>query len=75
MKAYANIKGDSGVTAYEIKPDAILVEFGHDTLYKYSYKSAGKAVVDKMKLLAAKGRGLSTYISQKVKDKYELKLK
>lgn len=75
MKAYANIKGDSGVTGYEITADAILVEFGHDTVYKYSYKSAGKAVVEKMKALAAKGRGLSTYISQKVKDKYESKIK
>jgi hypothetical protein len=75
MKAYANIKGDSGVTGYESGTDNILVEFGHSTVYKYSYKSAGKAVIEKMKALAAKGRGLSTYISQKVRDKYESKIK
>lgn len=75
MKTYANINGDSGVTAYRISADAILVEFGYKTIYKYSYKSAGKAVIEKMKKLAAKGRGLSTYISQNVKDKYESKLK
>lgn len=75
MKTYANINGNSGVTAYEESAESILVEFGADTIYKYTYKSAGKAAVEKMKILAKNGRGLSTYISREVKDNYETKIK
>jgi hypothetical protein len=75
MIRYKNLEGGSGVTAYEPDTESIAVEFGHDAVYLYTYSSAGKAIINRMKKLAAKGRGLSTYISQKVKDKYERKLK
>ena len=75
MIRYKNLEGHSGVTAYESGTDSIAVEFGHETVYLYTYKSAGSAIIEQMKKLAQKGKGLSTYISQKVKDKYERKLK
>jgi len=74
MTPYQNLEGHSGVSAYEIKPDSIAVEFNHNAIYLYTYKSAGKRVIEKMKLLAKAGRGLSTYISQKVRDNFEKKI-
>ena len=75
MKRYKDITGRSGVTAYETGPDNICVEFNSDAVYVYTYASAGKRVVERMKKLAVAGKGLSTYISQKVKEKFESKLK
>lgn len=69
---YKNIQGDSGVTAYEPGKDHIKVVF-NDVVYLYTYKKPGKTHVEKMKKLAKDGAGLSTYISQNVKDKYEKK--
>lgn len=74
MKRYKNLEGHSGVTGYEIAPDAITVQFNHEAIYRYTYASAGKRIIEKMKQLAAGGKGLSTYISQTVKEKYEDKV-
>lgn len=71
MKKYSNRHGHSGVTAYEIGADNIQVRFTDNRLYTYSYESAGKSHVEKMKALATEGKGLSTYISRFVKEKYE----
>ena len=75
MKRYKNITGQSGVTAYNISPTGIDIEFNLDAVYRYTYASAGKAIIEKMKRLALNGEGLSTYISQHVKDKFETQLK
>jgi hypothetical protein len=75
MERYKNIEGHSGVTGYHITPDSISVEFNHDAVYQYTYNSAGKRAVEKMKQLAATGKGLSTYISQTVREKFEQKIK
>lgn len=71
MIPYKNLEGHSGVTGYENGPDSITVEFKHDALYKYTYKSAGEKAVTKMKEIAEAGRGLSTYISRHVRNNYE----
>jgi hypothetical protein len=72
MRRYRDNTGNSGVVAYEIGDDFILVQFrDSDKIYWYSYRSAGKRHVDRMKILAEQGAGLSTYVSQHVKDKYE----
>lgn len=75
MKKYRNITGNSGITAYDISLKGISVEFNYDAVYLYTYSSAGKKVIEKMKQLATEGQGLSTYISQYVKDKFETQLK
>ena len=71
MKNYANVSNSSGVVAYEYGRDWISVLFRGRVIYTYSYRSAGKQHVDSMKKLADSGKGLSTYISQHVKDLYE----
>jgi DhnA family fructose-bisphosphate aldolase class Ia len=72
MKRYANKQGTSGVVAYEIGADFIRLKFREsEETYSYSYTSAGKANVEKMKKLAAAGQGLSTFVTRKVRDKFE----
>jgi hypothetical protein len=70
-----NNSGTSGVEFYEIENKDIIVQFIDGSIYKYTYNSAGEAAVEKMKELAMSGKGLTTYINQYVKDKYEAKLK
>ena len=72
MKVYRNLSGTSGIAAYEIGADHINVRFrDNDKTYKYSYRAPGKRHVEKMKLLAENGNGLSTYISQHIRENYE----
>lgn len=72
MKRYLNLSGDSGVAAYALLPDAVKVKFrDSDRVYVYSHASAGAVRVARMKRLAQAGKGLSTYISRHVHDRYE----
>jgi hypothetical protein len=71
MQHYRNLSGDSGVTGYKIGVNYILVQFRTGKSYRYSYAHAGRQHVERMKLLATAGRGLSTYISQYVHDRYD----
>jgi hypothetical protein len=65
MKKYISKSGkQSGVTAYQIGADNIIIQFNHDTVYKYSYSSCGKQTTDALKELALASKGLGTYISQ-----------
>ncbi|NZA25090.1 hypothetical protein H0E84_01710 [Luteimonas sp. SJ-92] len=71
MQRYANLSGDSGVVAYAFTPESILVKFrGSERVYEYSHASAGRTNVARMKRLAESGRGLSTFISRHVADRY-----
>jgi hypothetical protein len=71
MKRYKNLSGDSGVVAYEVHPRRIDIRFTNGRTYKYTSRSAGADNIELMKKLAVAGRGLSTFISQVVKDGYE----
>ena len=71
MKRYRNLSGVSGVVAYGTGPDFIDVEFRGGARYRYSHRSAGQDKVEAMKLLAAAGRGLSTFIA-KSQPAYEI---
>jgi hypothetical protein len=74
VEKYKNQSRESGVSAYETGADYIIVEFiGGDT-YRYTYHSAGKRAIEMMKKLAVEGKGLSTYISQKIRQRYEKRL-
>lgn len=75
MQRYKSIKKNSGVTAYEIKPESIIVEFTYGPTYVYDYHLPGKEHVEEMKRLAEAGEGLSTYISKYVRDMYASKIK
>jgi hypothetical protein len=70
MKRYRNLEGHSGVLAYDIRDTAIAVKFVGGDVYDYTYAKPGRGHVEEMKRLALAGRGLSTYISQHVRDDY-----
>ena len=74
MEKYKNKKGDSGVQSYEIGSDFIIVQFINDGSYLYNYKIPGSSHVERMKKLAVKGQGLSTYISTNIKKNYAQKI-
>lgn len=74
MQPYKNSNRDTGVIAYETGNNGISVQFKDGSVYLYTIKSAGLASVNKMKSLAKKGKGLTTYINQHVKDRYEKKI-
>jgi hypothetical protein len=74
VKRYQNLNGNSGVVAYEIADDAIKVQFSDGITYLYTYDSSGRQAIEKMKALAQAGRGLSTFISQHVREAYAAKL-
>jgi len=74
MKRYKNFSVNYGITAYEIGSDHIKVKFRDECIYLYTYKSAGKENVEKMKIPAERGKGLTTFINVNVKENYELQL-
>jgi hypothetical protein len=75
MHRYKNLAGESGVAAYDIDAGQIIVQFRNGDRYLYTEDSAGAANVAKMQALAKAGRGLSSFISQHVHDRYERILK
>ena len=66
MQPYADINRDSGVKAYRIEDDSIIVKFktGTNQNYEYTYSSAGSSDVERMKTLAKSGDGLNSFISK-----------
>jgi len=71
MQRYLNLGGNSGITHYEIATDHVRVWFRGEKSYRYSNAGAGRRHVERMKVLAAAGRGLSTYINKHVHDLYD----
>ena len=71
MKIYKNLSNDSSVRAFTIGTDYIDVKFKTGPIYRYSYRSAGRENVERMKLLARAGDGLGSFIQRNVKYNYE----
>jgi hypothetical protein len=74
MQRYKNLSGESGVDAFEIGDRSITVRFAGGERYRYTDQSAGAGNIAEMQRLATIGSGLSTFISQVIKDRYEKKL-
>ena len=73
MQRYKN-SVNSGVLAFDIGDDRIKVKFLDGTIYLYTYQSAGEENIEQMKLLAEKGKGLTTFINQSVSEQYAIKV-
>ena len=72
MERYRNSGGDSGVSAYEIGSDYIIVKFsGTARTYRYSYRKAGQNHVENLKRLARIGSWLNGYSNSYVKKLYD----
>ncbi len=75
MTRYLNIGGRSGVKAYEILENGIIIRFSDGSEYLYTNSSAGALRITEMKNLAHRGSGLNRYVNLKVRKKYERKLR
>lgn len=74
MVKYSDLSGNSGVEAYDIGNNYIKIRFKAGDVYLYSYAKPGKRHVEEMKHLATIGKGLATYISRNIKNRFEAKL-
>lgn len=72
MTPYNNLSGNSNVVSYATTDDSIHVVFrsGAQRNYLYDQSRPGKSVVDRMKVLAAQGHGLNSYIGTVVQKNF-----
>lgn len=75
MVKYKNLGGDSGVIAYEIGVDNIIVFFKGGSVYLYNNFATGSMNIQEMKRLAVLGQGLNSFIGRRVKKNFAMKLK
>ncbi len=75
MEPYRNVEGNSDVTAYQVGPDYITLQFSDGSTYRYTYISAGQENVERMKSLAQAGQGLDTFINAAIRKLYARKEK
>lgn len=62
MKAYRDINGDSGISAYDYSDGWIKIQFKDSKTYEYQASKIGQAHITAMKALADAGDGLHSYI-------------
>lgn len=74
MEKYKDLSQNSGVVAFEEGLDFIKVKFRDGEVYQYDHRHPGKLHVENMKELARQGQGLSTYISQHVRENFSKKI-
>lgn len=74
MTAYRNRSGRSGVAAYALLDDALIVKFDDGATYLYGPARPGRHHVGRMKSLAMSGRGLDAYIRRYVREKHQARL-
>lgn len=72
---YKNLSKDSIVTRYEIRKDRMTICFKNNSVYLYTNQTVTPENIAKMKTLATAGKGLGTFITANVKDKYERKVR
>lgn len=74
LNRYKDISGGGGITGYQFVPNGIILQFKHKDLYLYDNSKPGENHVQQMKILAKKGKGLTTYVNQHVRENYKRKL-
>jgi hypothetical protein len=74
MERYKDLSGHSGVIAFEIRADAIIVQFKEGGRYLYDGRAPGLRHVHAMQRLAREGRGLATYINRHVREDFARQL-
>jgi len=75
MELYANRSGNSGVFAFEIGQNYIVVTFTSGSVYEYTYSSAGVDNIESMKAYALSGAGLNSFIQRYVRKKYSNRIR
>lgn len=75
MTRYKNLSKDSKVARYHLAKDAVTVVFADHSVYIYTNQTAGPETISKMKSLALAGKGLGTFISSNLKDRFLRKVR
>ncbi len=75
MSRYKNVDGKSTVARYNITKDAVTIQFTDHSVYIYNNQSVGPETIGKMRTLALAGKGLGTFITKNVKDRYSRKVR
>lgn len=75
MHPYQDLSGHSGVTAFQPGPDYIDIEFRDGKRYRYTHSIPGRQEVETMKILAAAGRHLATFINQHISERFANRLR
>ena len=75
FKRYKNLSGSSTVAAYEIAKDGVTVRFSDHSVYRYTNQSADPENIAKMKTMAIAGKGLGTFITANLKDRFLCKIR
>jgi hypothetical protein len=71
MQPYRNLEGSLGAVAFAIGDDRITVRLHSGQELCFTYRSAGRAYVEHMKLLARAGDGLNRFIFNEARGKEE----
>ena len=74
MEPYLDRNGTSGIAAYEIREEAIVLRFKEGGTYLYDWQKPGWHHVEAMKLRAREGRGLTSYVNRHVRENYAARL-
>lgn len=74
MENYCDTRGDSGVSAFEVGADFIIIRFTKGDTYLYDYFTTGSYHVNNVIRLARLGNGLNGYINLNTKHSYARKI-
>jgi hypothetical protein len=74
MTPYRDWDHDSGVRAYEIGSDSIIIQFKDGSKYLYTSLTPGRQEIEHMARLAKAGEGLNSYITKTIKRRYARKI-
>jgi hypothetical protein len=75
VERYRALSGISGVRAFIAGDEYIIVRFTDGSIYLYDDEKPGSRHVKRMKDLALTGRGLTTYINQRVRGNFARRLR
>lgn len=62
MQPYKNLENGSSILQFKIGREYIIIQFKNKSTIEFTYERAGKDLVERLKQLAVKGRGLQRYI-------------
>ena len=75
MLRYKNLSGNSTVLRYQCTKDTMTIGFSDFSVYKFTNQSTSPETIGKMKVLAQAGKGLGTFITANVKDRFSRKIR
>jgi hypothetical protein len=74
FEKYKDLSGGAGITGYRFLDKGIILQFKYKDLYLYDDIRPGEHHVQQMKILAKKGKELTTYVNKYIRDNYREKL-